>query len=253
LEQLLAQETTEFDLEYGFVSHIDRHRETERFELVHGSHELLQPNATVPLGRTYCRKTIAHPEGTLAVSDASAEGWDSDPAYETFELGSYLGTTVAVGDDLYGTLCFANTAPRDEPFQDEEKALLELHSQWVEVVLAGSESSPTQTIPFDAVAGRTVSSDAIDAMMDALRSPIRRGVLLTLLNNSPPVRVATLEAELPEAHSRTDLYHHQLPKLDAADYIKWDDQAAMIAPGPNFDEVEPLLRLLHEYKQTAPR
>lgn len=52
LEQLFAQETAEFDMDYAFLSYIDPETETERFEVVHGTHELLTPGTTVPLSET---------------------------------------------------------------------------------------------------------------------------------------------------------------------------------------------------------
>jgi len=120
LEQLFETETDEFDLHYAFLSRIDLENETECFDIVYGSHESLRSDTTVPLSDTYCRETITDPEGTLAVSDASAEGWEGDPAYETFGFESYLGTTISVDDELYGTLCFADTAARDDPINDKE-------------------------------------------------------------------------------------------------------------------------------------
>jgi len=135
LEQLFETETDEFDLHYAFLSRIDLENETECFDIVYGSHESLRSDTTVPLSDTYCRETITDPEGTLAVSDASAEGWEGDPAYETFGFESYLGTTISVDDELYGTLCFADTAARDDPINDKEKALVEMHGQWVEYTM----------------------------------------------------------------------------------------------------------------------
>lgn len=196
LEQLFEHETAEFDLNYAFLSSIDLESETERFEMVHGLHEVLKPGTTVPLSKTYCRKTIADPEGTLAVSDALAEGWGDDPAYETFELGSYLGTTVSIGDGLFGTLCFADTDVRDEPIRDREKALIEMHSQWVAYTLDSWDGPSIRETRTDSIEGRTVSSEAIDSMMDALKSRTRRAILMTLLGDTTETSLETLKRQL---------------------------------------------------------
>jgi len=187
LEQLFETETDEFDLHYAFLSRIDLENETECFDIVYGSHESLRSDTTVPLSDTYCRETITDPEGTLAVSDASAEGWEGDPAYETFGFESYLGTTISVDDELYGTLCFADTAARDDPINDKEKALVEMHGQWVEYTMTHWGESSFREARIDAIEGRAVSSDAIDSMMDALESRTRRVVLATLLTPARPV------------------------------------------------------------------
>jgi len=251
LERLFEHETAEFDLDYAFLSHIDLENETERFEVVHGSHEILKPGTTVPLSKTYCRKTIADPEGTLAVSDALAEGWEDDPAYETFELGSYLGTTVSLDDDLYGTLCFANTAARDEPILDKEKALVEMHSQWVEYALDLRDWSSMQGTRIDTIEGRAVSSEAIDTMMDALKSRPRRVTLMTLLGDTTETSIGTLERQINRENTRKRLYHSDLPRLANAGYIRWDDDSETISQGPKFSEVEPLVQLLKEYNTTV--
>lgn len=247
LEQLFDQETVEFDLDYAFLSQIDLENETERFQIVHGSHEALKPGTIVPLSKTYCRKTIADPEGTLAVSDAPTEGWEDDPAYETFELGSYLGTTVSGDDGLYGTLCFANTAARDEPIQDKEKALIEMHGQWIEYTLTYWDDAPIRETRLDTIEGRTVPSEAIDSMMDALRSRPRRVILMTLLGDTTETSLATLVRRINDENTRIQLRHIHLPNLAEIGYIRWDSDSETISKGPKFSEVEPLVQLLKEY------
>jgi len=251
-EKLFEHETSEFDLNHAFLSRIDLKNETERFEIVHGSHEILQPGTTVPLSKTYCRKTIADPEGTLAVSDTLAEGWADDPAYQTFELGSYLGTTVSIDDELYGTLCFANTAARDEPIRDKEKALIEMHGRWVEYTLALRDEVPIRDPSIDTIERHTVSSDGIDSMMDALRKRTRRVILMALLGNSDEVSLDTLERQLNQENARIRLLHSDLPRLANAGYIKWDGDAETASRGPRFFEVEPLVQLLKGYNAEFP-
>lgn len=252
IERLLDRESDEFGLECAFLSQIDQEAETERFEVVHGAHELLKPRTTVPLGKSYCRKTIADPTGTLAVSDAVAEGWANDPAYETFGFDSYLGTTVSVADEPYGTLCFADTDARADPIRDEEKALLEMHAQWVEYTAALRGRVPTQGTRVDAVKGRTVSTEAIDTMMGALKRRSSRIVLMTLLGDTTEVDIDTLERRIDHGQIRVQLYHRELPKLADAGYIEWDQETNVVSRGPNFAEVEPLVQLLKEYNTPYP-
>ncbi|WP_082230101.1 DUF7344 domain-containing protein [Halorubrum lipolyticum] len=248
LERLFEAETEEFDMNCAFLSSIDLDRETERFELAYGPHGILEPGTTVPLSETYCRKTITDPEGTMAVTDAAAEGWEDDPAYDTFELGSYLGTTVSVGDELYGTLCFAGTDAREEPVSDEEKALVELHSQWVEYTLAHWDEQPFRETRLDTVEERAVSSEAIDSMMDALKNRTRRAILTTLLDTTE-TSIAALERRFTPEEDRIALYHVHLPKLADAGYVRWDTRTDTITEGPKFAEAEPLVRLLKEYNR----
>jgi len=251
LEQLFEHETAEFDLPYAFLSYIDLENETERFETVHGSHEILQSGATPPLSKTYCRKTIADPEGTIAVSNAFDEGWEDDPAYETLRFESYLGTTVSVAGELYGTLCFADTAARDEPLIDQEKALVEMYSQWVGYILTHWDESPIRGTRIDTIEARAVSSEAIDSMMDALKSRTRRVILMALLDTTG-TSITTLERRLNQENDRIPLYHTHVPKLANAEYITWDNETDTISKGPKFSEVEPLVQLLKDYNTEFP-
>ncbi|MFB6091159.1 MAG: ATP-binding protein [Halobellus sp.] len=131
IDRLLALGCDRLDLPYGFLSRIDPEAEdpTQRIVQAHGDHDLLQPGESCPLSQAYCRKTI-RTDSFLAVSDALAEGWGDDPAYDVFELGSYIGGKVVVDGELYGTLCFASTEPRGVPFTEAEKTLIRLMAKW---------------------------------------------------------------------------------------------------------------------------
>jgi PAS domain S-box-containing protein len=127
------------DLAVGFLSVIDP--DEGRFEVTHarGSHELIQAGETSPLSQTYCRRTIDS-DGPLAVRDAVGEGWTDDPAYRRFGLGCYLGERIEVDGELYGTLCFADRAPREASFSETERTFVELVSEWVSHELERLES-----------------------------------------------------------------------------------------------------------------
>lgn len=116
------------DLPYGFVTGISRSEQTILASI--GEHELLQPGESCPIEESYCRRTVDS-DSFLAVANAVEEGWSEDPAYERFELGSYVGGKVIVDGELFGTLCFASTAPRGRPFTDSERNFVELASRWL--------------------------------------------------------------------------------------------------------------------------
>jgi len=116
-------------LDVGFLSAIDPHEGRFEVRSARGSHELIQAGETSPLSQTYCRRTI-DADGLVAVRDAVAEGWADDPAYRRFELGCYLGGQIAVGGELYGTLCFADRTPRDASFTEAERTFVELVTEW---------------------------------------------------------------------------------------------------------------------------
>jgi signal transduction histidine kinase/DNA-binding response OmpR family regulator len=135
VSRLLQLGSERLDLPYAFLSHIETDEGdaetggTQRIVQSHGDHELLQTGESCPLSTAYCRKTI-ETDGLLAIADAVDAGWETDPAYELFGLGSYIGGKVSVEGDLYGTLCFASTDPRGRPFTEAEQTLVRLISRW---------------------------------------------------------------------------------------------------------------------------
>ena len=99
-----------------------------------GEHPVAEAGVTVPLSDAYCRETIGSDE-PFAVSDAVAEGRGDDPAFETTGLACYLGASIEVGGDQYGTVCFADAEPRDMVFTESEKTFVDLLTDWVSYLL----------------------------------------------------------------------------------------------------------------------
>ncbi|MFB6232322.1 MAG: ATP-binding protein [Salinibacter sp.] len=114
-------------LPYGFLTRISE--DTQEIVQASGTHPLLQPGESCPLSESYCRKTIQK-GSLLAVRDAPNEGWTGDPAYEMFDLGTYIGSQILVGEELYGTFCFAATEARDTAFSEREQTFVELMTRW---------------------------------------------------------------------------------------------------------------------------
>lgn len=126
----LGHETLE--LPYGHLTRIEVGEGpddgTQTVVQATGDHRLLQPGEPSPLSRSYCRRTIETDE-VVAIHDAPAAGWEGDPAYETFQLGCYIGTKVEVEGKVHGTLFFAAEEPREEPFTDAEETYVRLMSK----------------------------------------------------------------------------------------------------------------------------
>ncbi|ELZ98039.1 light and oxygen sensing histidine kinase [Haloferax mucosum ATCC BAA-1512] len=113
-------------VEYGFLTRITDGE--QRIEQAIGSHELLQPGESCPLENAYCRRTIAMDEA-LSVQDASTSSQVSTRAFETFDLGCYIGAKITVDGEVYGTVCFGDTDSREEPFSEQKSVLVELLGQ----------------------------------------------------------------------------------------------------------------------------
>jgi PAS domain S-box-containing protein len=144
IDQLLRLGCETLGLSNGFLTRLDvedEAAETGEQTIIEAcaDHELLQPGASCPLSQAYCRKTI-RTDGLLAFENAVEAGWADDPAYEVFELGCYIGGKVVVDGDLYGTLCFASTDPREAPFTELERATVRVMSKWLSYELERREA-----------------------------------------------------------------------------------------------------------------
>lgn len=104
-----------------------------------GEHPILQEGESCPLSEAYCRKTIQQ-EDLLSIQNAAAQGWDADPAYHRFDLGSYIGAKIIVEQELYGTFCFASHEPRGCVFSDDDEAFVELLTRWASYELERQRS-----------------------------------------------------------------------------------------------------------------
>jgi signal transduction histidine kinase len=116
------------DLPNAFLTRIEG--DVQTIEAAAADHPLLVAGESCPLEEAYCGRTVEN-DAVLTVVDAAAEGWADEPAYDRFELGTYVGGRVEVDGELHGTLCFADTEPRGEPFGDARRAFVELLTRWV--------------------------------------------------------------------------------------------------------------------------
>ena len=89
------------------------------------------PGLELDLSTTYCRRVIRD-DTQLALENASNQGWEHDIAYETHGLQCYLGTSIIIDDQPYGTVCFVGDAARDEPFSEIERLFAEFLTQLLE-------------------------------------------------------------------------------------------------------------------------
>ena len=128
VDEMLTIGCEYLDMPNGFLTRIEDG--TQRVEVSHAAHPLLQPGETCPLDEAYCKRTVER-EQLLTVVEASDEGWAGDPAHETFGLETYIGGRVEVDGERFGTLCFADTTPRRDPFTDTQRTFVELLTRWV--------------------------------------------------------------------------------------------------------------------------
>jgi hypothetical protein len=92
--------------------------------------------------------------------------------------------------------------------------------------------------------------------LETLASPYRRQLLVALTEHNPqdddrdPLNIETATAE-PEV-LESELVHKHLPKLESRGYIEWDRESKKISRGPDWDEIGPILELIHDQRDELP-
>lgn len=123
LHRLLSYAARELGVQNSYLTRINPGTGVHVVAVGHGPTAESEVGTRRALAETFCRKAVVSP-GPVSIHDAPHEGWADDPAYTTSGNATYLGTKVVLGDQLYGTLCFAETAPRSRPFTADNHALL---------------------------------------------------------------------------------------------------------------------------------
>jgi len=124
----------------GFLTRIEA--ETQEIVYSTGDHPLLQPGNQCPLEEAYCQRTI-NTDGSLSVQAATTSDIIPSQAVETFDLGTYVGAKITVNEDLYGTICFADTEARSDPFTKTEELFVELLAERIGNIL-GQQAHETE-------------------------------------------------------------------------------------------------------------
>jgi len=124
LQRLLDAGADYLDFPVGYVTRVAD--DTQTVVAATGDHDILRVGERTPLSETYCRFVL---EDTDAVTVAHESDLRDDPAYERFGLACYVGTPVVVDGDPYGTLCFADAAPREDAIDETDRSLVALLAQ----------------------------------------------------------------------------------------------------------------------------
>jgi PAS domain S-box-containing protein len=140
IERALVVGTERLGVSLGFLTEITDGRQTIAQTV--GAHETVRPGESCPLDSAYCRRTVER-DSPLCVQDAGSSDEVSEVAYETFGLEAYIGTKVGVGDETYGTVCFADSEPRAEPFPETDELFVELVARLVGRALERREHDRT--------------------------------------------------------------------------------------------------------------
>jgi PAS domain S-box-containing protein len=127
---LLRLGREELDVSYGTLSRIQG--EDYTFEIVDAVDERIQAGDVVPVSATNC-EIAASTEQTLVFGDIERDAPEqTDRAgYAEWGIACYLGAPVFVDKEVYGTVCFYDTEPRQGQFSEWQVTLVDLMSRWI--------------------------------------------------------------------------------------------------------------------------
>ncbi|MBW4483754.1 MAG: response regulator [Tildeniella torsiva UHER 1998/13D] len=96
----------------------------------------LEPDLRCPLDDTFCGMAIQQ-QRTVGFTHIGAHPeLRQHPLYQTLRLESYLGTPIWVEGEVYGNLCFFDTTPRPQGFNQHETEIIELMAQSIGKVVS---------------------------------------------------------------------------------------------------------------------
>lgn len=161
LRRLLELGRERLEVGTGFISHIDI--ETGKYVIEQAvSGGVVEAGMRTDLSKMYCEQTISS-DDILSIFNAPEDGWADHPSSQEWGINCYVGGKIEVDDDLYGTLCFVNPDPRDDPFTHEEKAFVDLMTRWVSHVLERRERERDLRYKDRAIASAPVGITITDA------------------------------------------------------------------------------------------
>lgn len=123
------------DMEIGKVGSQDPGKNTSTFLNTVAPPELpARRGLILPLDKTFCQLTFAG-EGPVAIEHVSSSPYRTHPAADFLGIQAYIGCTIYVRGKKFGTVNFSNRGPRNAPFTETDKDLVNLIGSWISVML----------------------------------------------------------------------------------------------------------------------
>ncbi|MEF8937350.1 MAG: GAF domain-containing protein, partial [Halovenus sp.] len=168
IDALLTAGKDRLETSDAFLTRIEG--ETQEVIRSVGEHPELTPGTKAPLSETYCQYTIDREE-PLSVRDAESSEVIEQKPYDRFGLRCYLGTTIHVNGDAYGTVCFVDTEPGDSAFDTHEQTFLKVLTDWISYLLE------QQVYEHELDQQRAFTESLMDSLPDPLYATDEKGRL----------------------------------------------------------------------------
>ena len=130
VRRILAVGANQLRFPVGVVSRLDDGQ--LRAEYVGNPTDGFGEGTVYEICESFCGHVFNNGEA-LGVHDANVDGWRDHAGRTKLGIQSYLGMPIKVLGRTWGTVCFFDTEPRDEPFSDSDYELLNLIGQRIQV------------------------------------------------------------------------------------------------------------------------
>ena len=102
-----------------------------------------------------------------------------------------------------------------------------------------------------------MSRRVLDDAFRALADRERRRLLVSLLEKNPQQGLQVPEDVHEDERDlelfQAEMFHSHLPLLEQLGFIRWNRDEDEVVKGPRFDEIRPLLDLLHTHRDEIPQ
>ncbi len=130
IERLLQAVLDTIGADIGIVSKIDPL--TDKYTVMYhvAPEGVLHDGQEFQFKRTYCERTLAA-DDVLAVPHVALSDMKAHPAYQDFQLETYIGVPIMVNEARYGTLNFSSPKPHEDPFNESDRDFIRIMGDWV--------------------------------------------------------------------------------------------------------------------------
>lgn len=126
----------------------------------------------IPLDKTYCNITFSSPN-VLAISDVSNSEYKDHPALGFTGVHSYIGCTISVHKEKYGTINFSNRTPIGREFNESDLDFVALIGSWISIMMERQLDADELKLLMDkAELANKAKSEFLANMSHEIRTPL---------------------------------------------------------------------------------